>query len=74
MKNKTLKLANVELASITRMQNKISLGRIARLCVVVTAVAVLPAHQAIADADDKNQQILPYPTLVESTVPSNGDV
>ena len=28
----------------------------------------------MADADDENQQILPFPILVESTIPTNGDV
>jgi hypothetical protein len=47
------------------MRNRGSLGRIARVCAVVTAVAVLPARHALADPDDESQQILPFPTLVE---------
>src|ERR1700693_360083 len=74
MKIEETNLANVEVASNMSKRNRGSLGRIARVCAVVTAVAVLPAHHAMADADDENQQILPFPTLVESTIPTNGDV
>ena len=69
-----MNLANVEVASHTPMRNRGNLGRIARVWAIVTAIGVLPAHHALADADDQNQQILPFSTLVESTVPTNGDV
>ena len=69
-----MNLAHGEVVSNAPMRNPGSLGRIARVCAVVTAVAVLPAHHAMADADDGKQQILPFTTLVESTVPMNGDV
>jgi len=74
MNIKELNLASVEVASHTPKQNRGSFGRLARVCAVVTAVAVLPAHRVMADPDDENQQILPFPTLAESTVPTNGDV
>ena len=69
-----MNLAHAEVVSNAPMRNLGSLGRIARVCAVVTAVAVLPAHHAMADADDGKQQILPFTTLVESTIPMNGDV
>src|SRR6516165_2985228 len=49
-------------------------GRIARVSAIATTLALLPAHHAFADADDRNQQILPFQTITVSTVPSNGDV
>ncbi len=74
MKIDNMNLANSEVASYTPMRNRVNLGRIARVCAVVTAIGVLPAHHALADSDDQHQQILPFPTLVESTIPTNGDV
>jgi len=74
MKINEINLANVEVASNTPMRNRGNLGHIARVCLVATAIAVLPAHHALAAADDENHQILPFPTLVESTIPANGDV
>ncbi len=89
MKTQEPKLANREvvgntgisgtgIADVTecslRTQNEANLGRIVRFCAVVMTVTLLPAHHALADADDNHQQILPFPTLVASTIPSNGDV
>src|SRR5271165_5407480 len=74
MKINKLNLAHVEIVSHTPMRNLEILGRIAGICAVVTAVAVLPVQHAMADADDGKQQILPFTTLVESTIPTNGDV
>jgi hypothetical protein len=48
--------------------------RLARVSAIATTLAVLSAHQAFADADDRNQQILPFQTITKSTIPSNGDV
>ena len=56
------------------MRREAKRRRLARACAIAVAVAVLPARYAMADDDDKNQQILPFPTLVETTVPGNGDV
>jgi DNA-binding beta-propeller fold protein YncE len=74
MKITKMNLAHAEVVSNAPMRNLGSLGRIAHVCAVVTAVAVLPAQYAMADADDGKQQILPFTTLVESTIPMNGDV
>jgi hypothetical protein len=49
-------------------------GRIACLSAIATTLAVLSAYQVFADADDRNQQILPFQTITASTIPSNGDV
>ena len=57
MNIKEMNLAPVELASHTSKRNRGSLGRLARVCAVVTAVAVLPAHRVMADPDDEKQQI-----------------
>ena len=56
------------------MRREAKCRRLARACAIAVAVAVLPARYAMADDDDKNQQILPFPTLVETTIPGNGDV
>ena len=69
-----MNLAHAEVVSNAPMRNLGSLGPIARVCAVVTAVAVLPVQHAMADADDGKHQILPFTTLVESTIPMNGDV
>jgi hypothetical protein len=74
MNIKEMNLANVEVVNNRSKPNRGSLGRIARFCAVVTAVTVLPAHRVMADADDEKQQILPFHTLAESTIPTNGDV
>jgi hypothetical protein len=70
----TMNLAHLESASHTPKRNRGNLGRIARVWAIVTAIGVLPAYPALADADDQNQQILPFSTLVESTIPTIGDV
>jgi hypothetical protein len=46
-----------------------TLGRIARFS-LLGAIALLPLRQALADAEDKDAQIIP---VQSSTVPSNGD-
>jgi hypothetical protein len=69
---KEINLANVEIATHPSKQNGGSLARLARACAVVTAVALLPTHQV--RADNEQPQILPFPTIVESTIPGNGDV
>src|SRR5215469_886626 len=89
MKTKELNLAQVEVtgkagASVSpnaaaiegssQTRREARCRRLARACAIAVAVAVLPARYAMADDDDKNQQILPFPTLVETTVPGNGDV
>ena len=86
MKIQEINLANVEVASNTNISGRVTAesrqhvswmrdrGNFARVCAFVAAVAVLPARQVMADADDHLQQILPFHTLVESTIPSNGDV
>ena len=89
MKTKELNLAQVEVTvnsgvSVSReaaaiegscpMRREARRRRIACACAMAVAVALLLARYARADGDDKNQQILPFPTLVESTIPGNGDV
>jgi hypothetical protein len=66
--------ANVEKTGNSHLLAMFNPGRIARLSVIATTLAVLSAHQAFADADDKNQQILPFQTITRSTIPLNGDV
>jgi DNA-binding beta-propeller fold protein YncE len=68
---KEMNLANVEIASYPSKRNGRSLACLARACAVVTAVAFLPTHLVKAD---EPPQILPFPTIVESTIPGNGDV
>ena len=58
-------------AHLLKMPN---LERLAGVCAIVTAMTVLSAYQAFADDDDRNQQILPFQTITESTIPTNGDV
>src|SRR5580704_584698 len=53
MKIKEINRANVAVASNKPKRNRVSLECIARVCAVVTFFAVLPAHHALADADDK---------------------
>jgi hypothetical protein len=45
-----------------------NLGRVARVSAMATTLAVLSAYDAFADADDKNQQILPFQTISSSLV------
>ena len=47
--------------------------RLARVCAIATAIATVPVHSVLADADDQHQQILPFLTVAESTIPTNGD-
>jgi len=54
--------------------NRGNFGSIARVCAVVAIVPILSAYHAMADADDRNQQILPFQTIEASTIPLNGDV
>ena len=65
---------NVEVAKKSYRRKLFNPGRVARVSAIATTLALLPAHHAFADADDRNQQILPFQTFTESTVPSNGDV
>ena len=84
MKTKELNLAQVEVtgkagASVSPnaaaiegsspMRREARGRRLACACAIVVAVAVLPARYARADDDDKNQQILPFPTLVAGVLP-----
>jgi hypothetical protein len=88
MISKELSLANVEVASKTgrsgratvqpgehgsRMHDR-GLGNIARCCVIGVALTLSLVRYASADGDDRFRQILPFPTITTSTVPSNGDV
>jgi hypothetical protein len=89
MKTRELNLAQVEVTNkagvsvspsvaaiegSSPMRREARCRRLARTCAIAVAVALLPARYAMADDDDRNQQILPFPTLVETTVPGNGDV
>jgi DNA-binding beta-propeller fold protein YncE len=74
VKTNEMNLEKLEVNRNTSMRPQEVLGRLARVCVVVTATAFLPARLVMADADEETQQILPFPTVVESTVPTNGDV
>ena len=58
----------------SQMRARRTFGTVARCCVVSAAAALLLVRYASADSDDKFQQILPFPTITTSTVPSNGDV
>ena len=64
---------------ITREQlwrRLLSIGRVAFAfaCAIVTLLGVFPIRRAYADSGDRNQQILPFPTITASTLGSNGDV
>jgi DNA-binding beta-propeller fold protein YncE len=74
MKTKNIRLPNIGLVSDAPKQNLRHLARLARVCAVATAIATVPIHSVLAGADDQHQQILPFPTVTESTVPTNGDV
>jgi hypothetical protein len=65
---------NVEITKKSQIRKMFNPGRLARFSAIATTLAILSAHRAFADADDRNQQILPFQTFTESTVPSNGDV
>jgi hypothetical protein len=74
MKIKNICLENLEAVSYRGTGNSSSFGSIARAFAVAIAVAFLPARSSMADSDDSHQQILPFPVLTESTIPTNGDV
>jgi hypothetical protein len=74
MKTEEIKFTNVAIVSHVPKRNSKHLARLARVCAVATAMAIVPIHSVLADADDQRQQILPFPTVTESTIPTNGDV
>src|SRR6516162_5819433 len=77
MKIKKLTLpisSNVETTEKSHKLKMFNPGRIARVSAIATTLAVLSVHHAFADADDRNQQILPFQIITASTIPSNGDV
>src|SRR6516225_4683605 len=65
---------NVEITKKSQIRKMFNPGRLARFSAIATTLAILSAHRAFADADDRNQQILPFPTITASTIPANGDV
>ena len=73
MKIKKLSLANVEVVSNPRLQNRQLLRGIARFCTLAAAVVALPAHELLAFTANQTR-VLPFPTQTVSTIPSNGDV
>jgi hypothetical protein len=73
MKTEESTLQNIEVVSDAPKHNPKHLARLARVCGVATAIAIVPVHSVLADADDQGQQILPFPTVAESTIPTNGD-
>jgi hypothetical protein len=74
MKTEQIRLPNIGVVIDTLKQNPKCLRRLARACAIATAIAIVPVHSVLADADDQHQQILPFPTVAESTIPTNGDV
>jgi hypothetical protein len=74
MKTKEISLTNMVIVSHAPKQNSKHLARLARICAIATGIAIVPIHSVLADADDQRQQILPFPTVTESTIPTNGDV
>lgn len=75
MKIENICLENIEALNYTRSRNSSGFGSIARAFAIAMAVAFLPARLSMADPDDFQQQILPFPILTESTIPiTNGDV
>jgi hypothetical protein len=74
MKTEQKILPNIGEVSDTPKQNPKCLRRLARVCAIATAIAIVPVHSVLADADDQHQQILPFPTVAKSTIPTNGDV
>jgi hypothetical protein len=70
MKTEQIRLPNIGVVIDTTKQNPKCLRRLARVC----AIAIVPVHSVLADADDQHQQILPFPTVADSTIPTNGDV
>ena len=74
MKTEEIRSKNMAIVSHAPKQNSKHLARLARVCAVATAIAIVPVHSVLADADAQDQQILPFPTVTESTIPTNGDV
>src|SRR6516162_6646238 len=64
----------VELIEKHVKRKGVDLGRVACFCATIATVNLLSGYKALADDDDKRQQILPLTTFVESTIPTNGDV
>jgi hypothetical protein len=74
MKTEESALRQIGVVSNAPKQCPKHLARLARVCAVATAIAIVPVRSVLADADDQHQQILPFPTVAESTIPTNGDV
>jgi hypothetical protein len=72
MKIKKLRLANVEVVSNPRLQNRKILG-IARIFALAATVVALSAHELLAFTVNQTR-VLPFPNQTVSTIPSNGDV
>src|ERR1700751_5294728 len=72
MKIKKLSLANVEVVSNPRLQNRKILG-IARIFALAATIVALPAHELLAFTVNETR-VLPFPTEIASTIPLNGDV
>ena len=64
----------VELTEKHVKRKMADLGRVACFCAIIATVNLLSGYKGLADDDDKRQQILPFTTFVESTIPTNGDV
>jgi hypothetical protein len=56
------------------LQRQLIFRRVVSVLALMFATIVVAAEQAAADPDDQFQQILPFPTINVSTIPSNGDV
>ena len=56
------------------MQGKQIFGRVASVITFIVVTIAASAEQALADADDQFQQILPFRPTTVSTIPGNGDV
>ena len=73
MKINKLHLANAEVVSNPRLQNRQILKRIGRIFALAATVVALPANELLAFTVNQTR-VLPFPTQTVSTVPSNGDV
>jgi hypothetical protein len=73
MKIKKPHLANVEIFSNPRLQDRQILRCIVRVFALVATVVALPAHELLAFTANQTR-VLPFPTQTVSTIPSNGDV
>src|ERR1700741_836226 len=62
---------NVEITKKSHLRKMFNPGRIARVSVIAPTLAILSAHRAFADADDRHQQILPFQTITASTIPNS---